>query len=258
MSSYIFTITAGRTGTAWLTNFIWANLKIPSVHEPLEIDDFGVQMPDIKTMRSFNDRGMNDIVLTFWRAKFDALKDFHSYAETNHTLAKCGLIEFAATHQKHNEFTFLCVRRNRVTQCISYVTRGDFVNITIDWQWYLNYRYKRRIVEPTLFLEYGRIGKILWYIFEIEARQDYYKLLYARQFKFIDATLEEMTQPDGARVLLETLGSLEAPILGEKANENRTEVAPDLRKRVENAVERITVDPKEAAIAFIERGDRLG
>jgi hypothetical protein len=51
---------------------------------------------------------------------------------------------------------------------------------------------------------------------------------------------------------------LEAPILGEKANENRTEVAPDLRKRVENAVERITVDPKEAAIAFIERGDRLG
>ena len=37
-----FTITAGRTGSAWLTSFLSANLNIKAVHEPLEINDFGV------------------------------------------------------------------------------------------------------------------------------------------------------------------------------------------------------------------------
>ena len=53
MKNY-FTITAGRTGSAWLTSFLSANLDIKAVHEPLEINDFGVIMPDIKIMRNFN------------------------------------------------------------------------------------------------------------------------------------------------------------------------------------------------------------
>jgi hypothetical protein len=58
MSRFIFSITAGRTGTAWITNFLGENLGIKSIHEPLGIDDFGNQMPDIKTMRMFNERGL--------------------------------------------------------------------------------------------------------------------------------------------------------------------------------------------------------
>ena len=53
-----FTITAGRTGSAWLTSFLTANLGIDAVHEPLGIDDFGDQMPDIRTMRTFNNYGI--------------------------------------------------------------------------------------------------------------------------------------------------------------------------------------------------------
>ena len=53
-----FTITAGRTGSAWLTSFLTANLGIDTVHEPFGIDDFGVQMPDIRTMRAFNNYGI--------------------------------------------------------------------------------------------------------------------------------------------------------------------------------------------------------
>ena len=54
MTNYIFTLTGGRTGTAWLAEFLAANLHIPAIHEPLDIDDFGANMPDIRLMRSFN------------------------------------------------------------------------------------------------------------------------------------------------------------------------------------------------------------
>ena len=49
-----FTITAGRTGSAWLASFLSLNLQIEEVHEPLGINDFGEKMPDIRTMRNFN------------------------------------------------------------------------------------------------------------------------------------------------------------------------------------------------------------
>lgn len=65
MEELVFTITGGRTGTAWLAEFLSAQLKIPCVHEPLGIDDFRVRTPDIRTMRTFNERGMTPFVQDF-------------------------------------------------------------------------------------------------------------------------------------------------------------------------------------------------
>tara|TARA_B100000767_G_C19405774_1_gene385877 strand:+ start:203 stop:481 length:279 start_codon:yes stop_codon:yes gene_type:complete len=58
----IFTITAGRTGTAWLTSFIKDNSSFLSIHEYVGIDDFGSRMPDIRTMRTFNEIGLTEHV----------------------------------------------------------------------------------------------------------------------------------------------------------------------------------------------------
>ena len=44
---HYFTITAGRTGTAWLASFLSKNLNIEEIHEHLGINDFGEKMPDI-------------------------------------------------------------------------------------------------------------------------------------------------------------------------------------------------------------------
>src|SRR5262249_53913555 len=148
MTEYIFTITAGRTGTAWLADLMRINLTIPSVHERTELDDFGVQMPDIKTMRMFYERGMNRFVERFLRRKFAEFAHYQRYAESNHALAKCGLVEFLAKNNCHDKIVLLLVRRNHIDQCLSYVTRGDFRNVTIYWQWYLDYRYKHKIVDP--------------------------------------------------------------------------------------------------------------
>jgi hypothetical protein len=65
-----FTITAGRTGSAWLASFLSLNLQIEEVHEPLGINDIGEKMPDIRTMRNFNNFGNNDFVQNFWNKKF--------------------------------------------------------------------------------------------------------------------------------------------------------------------------------------------
>ena len=51
----IFTLSAGRTGTAWLSDFLAVNFNCDALHEPLGIEDFGNRMPDIKIMRSFNE-----------------------------------------------------------------------------------------------------------------------------------------------------------------------------------------------------------
>ena len=88
----IFTLSAGRTGTAWLSDFLAVNFNYDAVHEPLGIEVLGNRMPDIKIMRSFNETGNNAIVKDFWKLKLSMLTS-HMHIETNHTLGKCGLIE---------------------------------------------------------------------------------------------------------------------------------------------------------------------
>ena len=81
----IFMLSAGRTGTAWLSDFLAVNFNCDALHEPLVIEDFGNRMPDIKIMRSFNETGNNAIVKDFWKRKFSMLTS-NIHIETNHTL----------------------------------------------------------------------------------------------------------------------------------------------------------------------------
>ena len=73
-----FSITAGRTGSAWLASFLSANLQIDEIHEPLGINDFGEKMPDIRTMRNFNNFG-----------------------------SKCGLVENTILHDRAENTTLI-------------------------------------------------------------------------------------------------------------------------------------------------------
>lgn len=100
-----FTLTAGRLGSAWLADFLLANLSMAFVHEPLGIDDSGARMPDIRTMRTLNNFGNTQRLMRFWRAKFGAI-DADAYAETNHTLSKCGPIENLSASRQRNDHHF--------------------------------------------------------------------------------------------------------------------------------------------------------
>ena len=140
----IFTLSAGRTGTAWLSEFLAVNLNCEAFHEPLGIDDFGNRMPDIKIMRSFNENGNNAIVKDFWKRKFSMLTS-NIQIETNHTLGKCGLIENISRSKLAEKSRVIILKRDIVRQCASYVVRHDFVHITTAWQWYLHHCYQTNL-----------------------------------------------------------------------------------------------------------------
>lgn len=256
---FIFTITAGRTGTAWLSKFIELNSLYESIHEPLGINDFGSSMPDVKTMRSFNDIGLNDNVIHFWNKKFDALNDIKYYAESNHTLSKCGLIEFMDqfTEIQKNASIVILKRRSRINQAVSYLTRNDFLHVTLHWQWYLSYKYKRKIINSAPFLEHGLIGMIYWYIYEMESRQEYYKTLFGERFNFIDATLEDIVTPEGARTLGSSLSFGQELDLPPPKNANKLSPSFEMIKRATDFDSMCQINPKDIAEEFIKSGDRL-
>ena len=220
MKKYFFTITAGRTGSAWLANFMSANLQIESIHESLEINDFGLKMPDIKIMRTFNNIGNNFLIQDFWNNKLKFIENENIYVETNHTLSKCGLVENLANSSLSENSVLILLNRNIIDQCVSYIERHDFTNMTIIWQWYLHTSYKKKIVNPTPFKKLGTTGLALWYCFEMLARQTYYKKLFSKKIEMIEVDLEDLNSENGAINFLKSIGITDKCIIPNKINQN--------------------------------------
>lgn len=248
-----FTITAGRTGSAWLTSFLTANLGIAAVHEPLGIDDFGVNMPDIRTMRSFNNYGNNDFVKEFWKRKFSNIPDA-IYAETNHTLCKCGLVENLLLNKLEDETILIVLRRNIVKQCVSYIVRNDFSNITLAWQWYLHPAYRVKIINPEPFMKLGGIGTPLWYCYEMSARQEYYVQKFSDKISMHQVTLEELTSDTGAQEFHRLLSVPGNCIVPSPKNENRAKPSEQLIQQISEIVEKIKVDIPQLVEDTISNG----
>lgn len=155
----IFTLSAGRTGTAWLSVFLAVNFNCDALHEPLCIEDFSNRMPDIKIMRSFNETGNNAIVKDFWKRKLSMLTS-NMHNETNHTLGKCRLIENISHTQLAEKSKIIILKRDIVRQCASYVMRHDFVHITTAWQWYLHPSYQKKLSIRNYFHDLRELGSL--------------------------------------------------------------------------------------------------
>lgn len=218
MNQKIFTLTAGRSGSGWLSKFIAANLDVTSVHEPLGIDDIDVRMPSIKVLRSFNTRGMDPVVREFWQRKLKTLPENAPYCETNHTLGKCGLIETLAEQPNADEYTIIVLKRDLAKQCASYINRNDFTSILMCWQWYLAPDYPNNMVSSESLRPLGASGLAVWYTLEMESRQRYYQRVYGDRLRFVEVQLEDAVTVEGATGLLSDLGYDQDPILPPKYN----------------------------------------
>lgn len=254
MTQKIFTLTAGRTGTAWLASFLGLNQVGTVIHEPLGIGDFGTRMPEIRILREFNAFGNTATVQAFWRRKLQEIAPLDFYAETNHTLGKCGLIENLCLSGLRRESTVIVLRRDLARQCASYVQRGDFRNITIAWQWYLHPSYPLKSVNPEVLLQMGEVGLALWYCFEMAVRQEFYLRLYGSRIRMIEVQLEEAVRPDGARALWEQLGGAGNPVCPPPRNENPEPPNQDLVSELRDLVARLSFDPSAIADEAIAQG----
>lgn len=255
--SHIFTLTSGRTGTAWLAQLLEHNLGTPMIHEPLEIEDFGKRMPDIAIMRRFNTHGFSDPVRAFWQRKLASLGPRH--IETNHTLCKCGLIETLADSPLADTTKVIVLRRNLLEQCTSYMLRNDFTNITLVWQWFLSWDYPNVIVNPHMFASAGPMGEALWYSLEMAARQAYYVQLFGSQIDFIEVQLEDIIQQSGAQALLASLGESGPVTRPPKANQFLTDpaVKQQVTALVQKNLDGLRFDIDEIAHKYIASGRRL-
>ena len=251
--SHYFTITAGRTGTAWLSSFLSENLNIEAVHEPMGINDFGEIMPDIRIMRNFNNFGNNEFVRKFWERKFSHISD-EVYAETNHTLSKCGLVENIILNNRAKQTTLIILKRDIVKQCVSYLVRNDFGNITLAWQWYLHPEYAKKIVNPQPFFQFGNLSLPLWYCYEMAARQEYYLQKFSDEINMVEVTLEDAITDIGARKFYAELGFRGSCVLPSPKNQNKAKPDPKITAKVLSIVEKVNVDMPELIRDAIKEG----
>lgn len=211
-TNFVFTLTAGRTGSAWLAAMLGESLPdCEAHHEILGYDRFGHDSPDLSHFTLFNSKGLCDEVRGFWERKFARVAQCRRpwYVETSHVLMKAGLVEHLELLQDHGPVHLVVLTRDIVDTVASYTQRGDFTNVGNQWLWYLDPEYPQNIVDPKPFLVHGLLAVRVWYWLEITARQAYYTALVAdcEGVEVHRCDLSDVRREPGARALLASLGA---------------------------------------------------
>ena len=263
---FIFTITAGRTGSHFLAELLAANLDEARVFdEIIGFGEYGRNTPDISHLAEFNSHGNSASIRAFWDQKMARILELETptYVETSHVLAKAGLIENIDLLTQHGTVHLVCLRRDMVKSMINYERNHDFVHKTMWWAWYLDPHYPKNIIEPNeqLFDAMGRVGISLWYLCEIQARQAYYQQQFQSHpnLVFHDVQLEPLNAPEHAAALLTKLGSnrTQAQVrIPPRKNESRSAhtVPADLQVQMSKLVEQMQFDSAELARMHIAAG----
>jgi hypothetical protein len=209
---FIFTMTTGRSGTAFLAEFLAANLPDAECHhEFVGPGDFGLRTPDVSHMTLFNSQGNVEKVQTFWRDKLAMILKGRSrfYIEAAHMLMKAGLVENIAPLTQAGHVHLVDLQRDVAATIRSFKSRLDFFNKGNQWLWYLDETYPRNLSGWGKFEKYGHSGLCLWYIIEVRLRAAFYARVVASnpRISVHRLRLEDLVTPAGAERLLGALGA---------------------------------------------------
>jgi len=264
---FVFTITPGRSGTAYLAELLRRNLPRAEVHhERANYQSLGVHSPDASHFMLFNSVGNVPPVQEFWRRKLGAIMygKGDSYVEVSHFLAKAGLLENIGLLGPDCDVHVIGLNRNIESVVWSLANRMDFANAGFTWLFALDPRYPRNIVNTKVFDRYGMFGNCFWYTVEMRARAEYYRrvLKSVRNVRFHNAELDEIATKPGAARLLNAIGTRVgegAVILPQRQNELRHEIlAQKDRDVIVRMIASIQIDPASLADQFIASGRRIG
>lgn len=261
---FVFTVTTGRSGTVYLTELLQQNLVDVTVyHERTGYLNFGVHTPDASHFTTFNSIGNAANVRTFWQQKFerDLTTPTEYYVETSHFLAKAGLLEnLDILEQQAADIYIIILKRDMFDILWSYTNRFDFANLGFTWLFTLDYRYPNKIVNPAPLVPYHAPGYALWYIFEMFARAEYYKLLFKdnKKVHLIDVELKDIIHDEGAKNFLDNFITLDTVKLPGKKNESKNFFFDDkYKQQLKQLVDKFNFDPKALAKEFYDSGKRL-
>lgn len=213
---FVFTMTTGRSGTAYLAELLGRNLPdSESIHEALAFDQFGVDRPDLSHMTLFNSVGNVDKVRDFWNQKLARIAGgkHRFYIETSHILMKAGLIENLAPLLRVGRVHLIVLERDPIATIKSFRARYDFIDKANQWFWYLDPTYPLNLSDSKKLAAYGINGVCLWYITEVRLRTAYYEKLLAGQsnIRIHRVTLDDLQQPAKVAHLLGALGAAKGP-----------------------------------------------
>ncbi len=263
---FVFTITAGRTGTSYLAQLLQTNLPAAEVHhERIDYDTMGLDSPDVSHLMAFNARGNGPAVQAFWRQKAERIK--HSpadlYGETSHFNARAGLVENIHVFTDQGPVKLISLLRDRLQLVWSLYNRFDFFNRGFTWLFALDPGYPNVIVPSKDYLSSGMAGSALWYVDEMQARAAYYKLLVddIAGVSLLSTTTAAMASDDGARKLLSfvTGSPIDGTITRPKPQNQSTKWHfEDAEKdKISALIETMDRDPKTLGEEFFNSGRRL-
>jgi len=257
MKKYLFTITQGRTGTHYFSHFLQNNVpNIKSHQELIAFGSYGVDTPGTSVLTHFNAKGNTPLVKRFWRQKLSriARRDDPFYAETSHVLAKAGLMENLSYLGKDAQIFIVILKRDVKKILTSLVVRNDMLSVADRLVWFLMPIYPKNILESMQFSLQGLDGQRLWYIYEMSARAEYYKIKFRnkKNIKFIDLDITQLNTPKSSQKFLNEIGvkkNLQDIVFTEPSNTSTRDVniPKEIKKRVNKVIQLIYCDPKMCA-----------
>lgn len=256
-NKFIFTLTTGRSGTAYLASLL--NKFIPQAdvfHEHIGYDKIGFLTPDISTLVAFNNRGFDSLVKDFWEQKwmFIEQNDSDIYVETSHQLMKAGLVEYCYEllgDNKELEFHFIQLERDMTDTVISHLSRNDFTRPENMWLWYLDPDYSNNLINADPFLENHPVllGRTIWYQFETRLRSRVYAKIYENTdgMFFHNVQLQQLNDKNFIQQFLNKLNvnsSINAKKLPAPKNvDKRSEkLGEEIVKTIKNVINSVQLD----------------
>ena len=193
------------------------------------------------------------------KTKFDGISG--PYAETNHTLAKCGLVEALAESGIAENTTLVVLRRNLADQWRQLHPAGGYFRTSrLNGNGISAPNYRNVMVNPEPFLPLGPIGRRALVLFRNgTTRQAFYLRKYGKTLNFVEVKQEEIVKPEGAKKLLASLG-YDGPVsLPGKANANVADAATKaaLKEQVEQTILSVEFDADAIAASYIDKGRSL-
>jgi len=262
----VYTISTGRSGTAFLAEFLRANLPGATVHhERTHFTHMGRITPDASHFMTFNNVGNVPGLQWFWqrRLKADAADAEDVFVETSHFNARGGLLENLAARPDGTRVVVIAQSRDLLPTVWSLHNRCDFRNNGFTWLFALDPRWRNVIVQSKVFRKWGMAGSAMWYVIEMQTRAAYYRRLLADMpdVRFVDVDLSELRDGAGGgeRVLQAILDATPQNIAWPGAkNEGRDIIFPDSdREKIGKIIERLDFDADALAESYFASGRRL-
>ncbi len=194
----VFTVTSGRTGTAYLAECFRYNAPADwqVEHEGPFFGGFGTFRPDISHLHAYNFNTHSDTIRNFWKRKLTHLPK--NYVETSHINCKAGLIE--NLDLLDDRVVVIHLRRNIRDVFFSMAARGSMINKSDMWMWHLDPEYPMNLTAREVFAD-DMLGNIAWYLLEMETRSQ--KMYDQCRCEWLEVQLEKIISPSGLALLLE-------------------------------------------------------